>query len=50
MRTKVADGDAEMVGMLVDAKVDVLNHGSNVSAYIIDIARLFYISFARKGP
>ena len=50
MRTSVADGDAEMVGMLIDAKADVNKRGSNVSACILDIARLLNISFAREGP
>ena len=50
MRISVADGDAEMVSMLIDAKADVNKRSSNVSACILDIARLLYISFAREGP
>ena len=40
MRTAVVDGDAEMVGMLIDAKADVNKRGSNVSASIDDIVYL----------
>ena len=34
MRTSVIDGDAEMVGMLINAKADVDNCDSNVSTCI----------------
>ena len=40
MRTAVADGDAEMVRMLINAKADVDMRGSNVSACIDDIVCL----------
>ena len=40
MRTSVADGDSEMVGMLIDAKADVNKRGSNVSACIYGVVRL----------
>ena len=39
MRTSVSAGDAEMVRMLISAKVDVNNRGSNVSAGMHGIVR-----------
>ena len=44
MRTSVADGDAEMVVMLANAKADVDTRGSNVSACIhfLVIVYVFY--------
>ena len=50
MTTAVVDGDAEMVGMLIDAKADVNKRGTNVSAYIHVIVRLLYMCFARIDP
>ena len=49
MRTSVANGDAEMVAMLIDAKTDVNKRGTNVSACIHGIVRLLYKCFARAG-
>ena len=43
MRTAVADGDAEMVGMLIDAKADVNKRGSNVSTCIYGILCSLYV-------
>ena len=50
MRTAVVDGDAEMVGMLIDAKADVNKRGTNVSACIHGIVLLLYKCFAHVGP
>ena len=49
MRSSVADGDVEMVDMLIHAKADVNKRGLNVSACIHDIVRLFYMCFAHEG-
>ena len=49
MKTAVADGDVEMVGMLIDAKADVNKRGSNVSACIHAIARLLFV-LCTRGP
>ena len=40
MKTAVVDGDADMVGMLIDAKADVDNHGTNVRVSVHDIVYL----------
>ena len=49
MRTAVADGDAEMVGMLISAKADVDNRGSHVSACIHGVVRLLYVFCMREA-
>ena len=43
MRASVVDGDVEMVDMLINAKVDVDNCGSNVSACVNGIGCLGYV-------
>ena len=43
MKTVVADGDADMVGMLINAKANINKRGSNVSACIHGIVRLLYM-------
>ena len=43
LRTCVSAGDAEMVRMLISAKVDVNNRGSNVSACLHVIIRALYV-------
>ena len=43
MKTSVVDCDAEMVRMLISAKVDVNNRGSNVSACLHVIIRALYV-------
>ena len=45
MRTAVVDGDAEMLGMLIDAKADVNKRGTNVSILIYGILSLLYVVF-----
>ena len=50
MRTAVANGDAEMVGMLINAKADINKRGSNVSSCLHGVVRLLYMWFARKDP
>ena len=50
MRTAVANGDVEMVDMLVNAKADVDNRGSNVSACIHGVVRLLYMWFDLFSP
>ena len=38
----VIDGDAEMVGMLINAKADVDKRNNNVGAYIQEVVCSFY--------
>ena len=47
MKTVVADGDADMVGMLINAKANINKRGSNVSACIHGVVWLLYMWFAR---
>ena len=49
MRTSVADGDAETVRMLIDAKANVNKRGSDVSACIYGVVRLLCMCFACEG-
>ena len=46
MRTAVEDGDAEMVGMLIDAKANVDKRSGNVSVCMRGIFFLLYMCFA----
>ena len=50
MRTSVVRGDSEMVRMLINAKADVNNRGSNVSACMHGIVRALCVLFHVANP